>query len=152
MGRPEDHFHGFMHGRVWQLRERTSCELKEINGAWVPSAWLDKGTRVKVVMVSRFGDVGITTDLAAENGYSGRVWPWQLEPSYQENYTGLHELLKPRLESVREEVQAQQTAMKTSDKDPDSCEYFEKLLAHMEWLLKEVHPTWNTNPLKEQAE
>ena len=31
------------------------------------------GTRVKVVMVSRMGDVGITDDLRAENGYSYRV-------------------------------------------------------------------------------
>lgn len=33
----------------------------------------DAGTRVKIVMVSRFGDVGITDDLAAENGYAARV-------------------------------------------------------------------------------
>lgn len=31
------------------------------------------GTRVKIVMVSRFGDVGITEDLNAENGYGCRV-------------------------------------------------------------------------------
>lgn len=31
------------------------------------------GTRVKIVMVSRFGDVGITEDLLAENGYGARV-------------------------------------------------------------------------------
>ena len=31
------------------------------------------GTLVKIVMVSRFGDVGITTDLDAEHGYSARV-------------------------------------------------------------------------------
>jgi len=29
--------------------------------------------RVKVVMASRFGDVGITGDLTAENGYDLRV-------------------------------------------------------------------------------
>lgn len=33
----------------------------------------DAGTRVKIVMVSRFGDVGITDDLTAENGYGARV-------------------------------------------------------------------------------
>lgn len=31
------------------------------------------GTRVKIVMVSRFGDVGITENLKAENGYGARV-------------------------------------------------------------------------------
>ncbi len=31
------------------------------------------GTLVKIVMVSRLGDVGITTDLNAENGYAARV-------------------------------------------------------------------------------
>jgi hypothetical protein len=32
-----------------------------------------KGTRVRVVMASRFGDVGITTDLSAVRGYMARV-------------------------------------------------------------------------------
>jgi hypothetical protein len=32
-----------------------------------------KGKRVRVVMASRFGDVGITEDLEAEHGYSERV-------------------------------------------------------------------------------
>lgn len=31
------------------------------------------GTRVKIVMASRFGDVGITDDLMAEHGYVARV-------------------------------------------------------------------------------
>jgi len=31
------------------------------------------GKRVRVVMASRLGDVGITGNLAAENGYSARV-------------------------------------------------------------------------------
>lgn len=31
------------------------------------------GRRVRVVMASRFGDVGITTDLTAEHGYDQRV-------------------------------------------------------------------------------
>jgi hypothetical protein len=33
----------------------------------------EAGQRVKIVMVSRFGDVGITEDLNAENGYGARV-------------------------------------------------------------------------------
>lgn len=32
-----------------------------------------KGQRVRVVMASRFGDVGITTSLRSESGYSWRV-------------------------------------------------------------------------------
>lgn len=31
------------------------------------------GSRVKIVMVSRFGDVGLTDDLSAEHGYHVRV-------------------------------------------------------------------------------
>ena len=34
---------------------------------------LAAGTRVAVVMASRFGDVGITDDLDAEHGYSRRI-------------------------------------------------------------------------------
>lgn len=34
---------------------------------------LEAGARVKIVMVSRFGDVGITDDLSAEFGYHARV-------------------------------------------------------------------------------
>lgn len=33
-----------------------------------------QGKRVQVVMASRFGDVGITSDLRAEYGYDKRVW------------------------------------------------------------------------------
>lgn len=33
-----------------------------------------KGERVRVVMASRFGDVGITKNLNAENGYTDRVY------------------------------------------------------------------------------
>ncbi|MGE5512452.1 MAG: hypothetical protein ACM31O_14485 [Bacteroidota bacterium] len=32
------------------------------------------GTTVKIVMASRFGDVGITTNLDAEHGYSARIF------------------------------------------------------------------------------
>lgn len=39
------------------------------------------GTRVKIVMVSRFGDVGITTKLDAETGYGARVLLEELAPS-----------------------------------------------------------------------
>jgi hypothetical protein len=40
----------------------------------VPVLFADHaGRRVRVVMASRFGDVGITRDLAANHGYSKRV-------------------------------------------------------------------------------
>lgn len=35
---------------------------------------LPRGARVRVVMASRFGDVGITDNLEAENGYGARVF------------------------------------------------------------------------------
>ena len=34
---------------------------------------LPVGTKVKIVMVSRLGDVGISKDLSAETGYGARV-------------------------------------------------------------------------------
>jgi hypothetical protein len=40
-----------------------------IEGTWA------KGSRVKVVMESRFWDIGITDDLEAENGYHARISP-----------------------------------------------------------------------------
>lgn len=46
----------------WQGHDKPSIEVK-----------LSAGTRVKVVMVSRFGDVGITNDLDTEYGYHYRV-------------------------------------------------------------------------------
>ena len=38
------------------------------------------GTRVRIVMASSFGDVGITTDLSAETGHRARVALVDLEP------------------------------------------------------------------------
>jgi hypothetical protein len=38
------------------------------------------GTPVRIVMVSRLGDVGITTNMRAEHGYNARVLLSQLEP------------------------------------------------------------------------
>jgi hypothetical protein len=36
------------------------------------------GTTVRIVMASRFGDVGITDDLSRERGYGSRLCPEQL--------------------------------------------------------------------------
>jgi len=47
---------------------------------------LEAGTRVKVTMASRFGDVGITPNLTAKNGYDFRVqcvdW-WKAKEGWQ---------------------------------------------------------------------
>ena len=37
-----------------------------------------KGERVRVVMASRFGDVGVTRELDREHGYETRVWVGEL--------------------------------------------------------------------------
>jgi hypothetical protein len=52
-----EHYLGYSKGGEPQFRE-VPCEA---------------GQRVKIVMVSRFGDVGITEDLNAEVGYGARV-------------------------------------------------------------------------------
>lgn len=44
---------------------------------------LPPGTRVKIVMASRFGDVGITDDLTVENGYHLRVDISELEQKFE---------------------------------------------------------------------
>ena len=41
--------------------------------------WLPAGTQVKIVMVSRLGDVGITPHLEADRGYDARVFLDALE-------------------------------------------------------------------------
>lgn len=43
--------------------------------------WAPPGRLVKIVMVSRFGDVGITEDLDATNGYGARVCLSALDPA-----------------------------------------------------------------------
>lgn len=49
---------------------------KDVNRPDLNVFW-KKGTRVKVVMVSRLGDFGLTLDLKADHGYSIRVEPGQ---------------------------------------------------------------------------
>lgn len=54
--------------------------MRHFTGKWVDGKPQDRevecpaGTRVRIVMVSRFGDVGITEDLEAVNGYGARVY------------------------------------------------------------------------------
>lgn len=70
MSFPFQEHHGWMDQQVFKLKEDTTNPH---------SPKLKAGTKVKVVMVSRFGDCGITTDLTKTNGYSNRVMPWDLE-------------------------------------------------------------------------
>ena len=64
--------------RLWlkPLERRAYATLTEKISYHEPGHFktrIKKGTRVKVVMVSRMGDIGITTDLTADNGYSFRI-------------------------------------------------------------------------------
>lgn len=58
---------GWMFHQIFRLKEDRKAVLEE------PAYTIKAGTLVKVVMVSRFGDVGITDDLTKEYGYKTRV-------------------------------------------------------------------------------
>lgn len=84
MASPEQVGHGWMHAQVFRLKK--DCPTaREYLGYWENGEPAMKptpykaGDLVKVVMVSRFGDCGITTDLKAEYGYAARVMPEELE-------------------------------------------------------------------------
>lgn len=53
---------------MWHYRQFWKNDEPQFDKVMCPA-----GTRVKIVMVSRFGDVGITENLDAENGYGARV-------------------------------------------------------------------------------
>lgn len=62
--------------RYWLLVNRLpavdKCVIVEAKGA--PNCFATyNGKRVRLVMASRFGDIGITRDLNAERGYTDRV-------------------------------------------------------------------------------
>ena len=76
MGRPEDSWFGWMHGRQFRLTKDYG-QLRPERPEWKPYT---KGATVKAVMVSRMGDVGVTLKLDAENGYDLRVMPYELDP------------------------------------------------------------------------
>lgn len=89
MARPEEVDHGWMHGKTFRLKIDMPT-AREYLGNWGPQADgrmgpnmrptpYKAGDLVKVVMVSRFGDCGITTDLSKTNGYAARVDPDSLE-------------------------------------------------------------------------
>lgn len=84
MARPEEVEHGWMHGKLFTLAHDVDGE--RYLGYWdngnpvMEPVPLKAGQLVKVVMVSRFGDCGITPDLDAEHGYVARVQPNELFP------------------------------------------------------------------------
>jgi|688.fasta_scaffold2758658_1 hypothetical protein len=53
---------------MWNYKQRWVGNEPQFDKVMCPA-----GTRVKIVMVSRFGDVGITEDLTKETGYGARV-------------------------------------------------------------------------------
>jgi hypothetical protein len=70
MSFPFQEHHGWMDQQTFRLKADTTNPH---------SPKLKAGTVVKVVMVSRFGDCGITKDIKKTSGYSNRVMPWDLE-------------------------------------------------------------------------
>jgi hypothetical protein len=60
---------------IWNQRRANEPEYTEKP--------LPIGTRVKIVMVSRFGDVGITDDLTADNGYHLRIDIPELDQKFE---------------------------------------------------------------------
>lgn len=70
------------HPETWKFRFATllnPVEMRHYTQKWVgnepqfDTVPCPAGTRVKIVMVSRFGDIGITEKLDAEHGYAARV-------------------------------------------------------------------------------
>lgn len=70
---------------IWEAKEAPECVIKYLDVERAPAdVKFDKpapslfakhnGKRVRVVMASRFGDVGITHNLKAERGYDKRLY------------------------------------------------------------------------------
>lgn len=62
---------------TWPWRFARTRQPIEVGGG---KHIIPAGTKVKVVMASRFGDLGITRNLTADYGYETRVMPDLLEP------------------------------------------------------------------------
>lgn len=71
--------------RIGKLRQPVVLRIwngerdREMNPMFIHRE-LPAGAHVKIVMVSRFGDVGITDDLDAEHGYHSRIDLEMMEP------------------------------------------------------------------------
>lgn len=74
MARADEVPHGWMMGRVFVISPRWAHD--GFHGFY-------RGDQVRVVMVSRFGDVGVTKDMDAEYGYDVRLAPSDLTPVNQ---------------------------------------------------------------------
>lgn len=68
---------------LWAAKSLPECAHAYLDVARAPAHGFGKapplfatydGKRVRVVMASRMGDVGITPDLTKSNGYERRVW------------------------------------------------------------------------------
>jgi hypothetical protein len=73
--------HYDMHHKIYTLKQDVTASIWHGHHAepeFTYEVW-KRGTKVKVVMCSRFGDVGITKDLKATHGYDARVEPEMLE-------------------------------------------------------------------------
>lgn len=81
MAHPDQVEHGWMHRKLFKLKEDVEGERPDWSAGTLrfDPVPMPAGTIVKVVMVSRFGDCGITTNLDALNGYDARVFPDVLE-------------------------------------------------------------------------
>ena len=85
MARPDEVPHGHLCGKVYRLLTDHPMAMRftgrhtEDGPEFEPHPYR-AGQFVKVVMVSRFGDCGITDKLDAEYGYDVRVEPNELEP------------------------------------------------------------------------
>lgn len=69
MAQPEEVPHGWTYHRLFRMRADSTHRPQ-----------FKKGDLVKVVMVSRFGDCGLTKDVSKDYGYDLRVRPSELEP------------------------------------------------------------------------
>lgn len=78
MAQPYEVQHGWMHGRVFKVKKDVQAESWDPRTRELTPFLIPAGTPVKVVMVSRMGDCGITLDFRAEHGYTARVLPEDL--------------------------------------------------------------------------
>lgn len=84
MAFPHEVAHGHLYGKLCRLLVDLPDAQRftghhAATGPVMESHPYRAGQTVKVVMVSRFGDCGITDRLDAEHGYDARVYPQNLE-------------------------------------------------------------------------
>jgi len=72
------------HNETWpaefgEVKEDTTFSIWDHKTRESTEKIIPAGTTVRIVMVSRFGDVGITHDLETEVGYHARIFPEGLD-------------------------------------------------------------------------